>query len=120
MNNKDNNGDTALHMVMIRQDYDAATLLLQNGAEVMGSGFEDTTVLMKPFLEEEVIEDLESEMIISEEEADEWSNRCIKLVLSHWLSMEAHKMYVDNKLRDQSAEDEVKEDHRHWAKRQKR
>jgi serine/threonine-protein phosphatase 6 regulatory ankyrin repeat subunit B len=50
INVADENGDTALHIAMMDLNSDAVKLLLENGAEVLGSGYEGTTVLMKPFV----------------------------------------------------------------------
>jgi ankyrin repeat protein len=50
VNNKDNNGDIALHLAVLANNLSLVELLLEKGAEVMGSGLEGTTVLMKPFL----------------------------------------------------------------------
>jgi ankyrin repeat protein len=55
INNKDADGDTALHMAMAWGINMAVELLLEKGAEVMGIGCRGTTVLMKPFLEEEFV-----------------------------------------------------------------
>jgi ankyrin repeat protein len=50
INVADENGDTALHIAMMHLNSCAVRLLLENGAEVLGSGYEGTTVLMKPFV----------------------------------------------------------------------
>jgi ankyrin repeat protein len=51
VNHKDFNGDTALHMVLVKRlGLSAVQLLLKEGAEVFGVGYGGTTVLMKPFL----------------------------------------------------------------------
>lgn len=55
INAADDNGDSALHLAMAHVNLDAVKLLLENGAEVLGSGYEGTTVLMKPFLDVGVV-----------------------------------------------------------------
>jgi ankyrin repeat protein len=51
VNHRDVNGDTALHIAMLRWGGPAAVeLLLYEGADVFGAGYGGTTVLMKPFL----------------------------------------------------------------------
>jgi serine/threonine-protein phosphatase 6 regulatory ankyrin repeat subunit B len=50
VNYRDVNRDTALHMAMVGSSPPNVKLLLEKGAEVLSSGYQDTTVLMKPFL----------------------------------------------------------------------
>jgi hypothetical protein len=56
VNNEDINGDTALHFAMLWSTRRAVKLLLEKGADVLGVGYEGTTVLMKPFLSKDVLE----------------------------------------------------------------
>jgi hypothetical protein len=51
VNDKDNNGDTAIHMAMMTLNTEAVDLLLCKGADVMCSGWQGTTVLMKALLD---------------------------------------------------------------------
>jgi ankyrin repeat protein len=50
VNNKAKNGDTALHMAMASRNPRAVKLLLDKGAEVLGSRRDSMTVLMEPFV----------------------------------------------------------------------
>jgi hypothetical protein len=49
VNSADDDGNTALHYAMLAGCPGTVRLLLDRGAEVQGSGFEDSTVLMKLF-----------------------------------------------------------------------
>jgi ankyrin repeat protein len=55
VNKRDHNGDTALHFAMVGGTLRSVRLLLKNGADVLASGYEGTTVLMKPFLERKIV-----------------------------------------------------------------
>jgi hypothetical protein len=55
INNRDPNGDTALHMAMMDFNVIAVKLLLDIGADVLSSGYKGSTVLMKPFFGDDVI-----------------------------------------------------------------
>jgi ankyrin repeat protein len=57
VNNKDTNEDTALHIAMMGCYLPTVKLLLENGAEVLGSGHDHTTTLMKPFLKDVLFSD---------------------------------------------------------------
>jgi ankyrin repeat protein len=86
INNKDVNGDTALHMAMLWGINKTVKLLLEKGAEVLGSGCRGTTVLMKPFLEKEAVASEYCEIWcppISQTKAvaDAYANACLRLVL---------------------------------------
>jgi ankyrin repeat protein len=71
INDRDDNGDTALHMAMADSNSGAVKLLLKNGAEVLGSGYEGSTVLMKPFLDAEVISRVYEGLEMSRDDMDE-------------------------------------------------
>jgi ankyrin repeat protein len=70
INDRDDNGDTALHMAMADSNSGAVELLLENGAEVLGSGYEGSTVLMKPFLGAEVISRVYEGLVMSRDEVE--------------------------------------------------
>jgi hypothetical protein len=55
VNSKDINGDTALHIAMVARNVRAVKLLLNAGSNVICSGCEGTTALMKPFVDEDVV-----------------------------------------------------------------
>jgi ankyrin repeat protein len=55
VNHADMNGDTALQAAMIESNLNAVKLLLEKGADALGSGYQDTTALMKPFLDNEAL-----------------------------------------------------------------
>jgi ankyrin repeat protein len=48
LNDSDVDGDTALHVAMTYANLAAVKLLLESGAEVLGSGHQGYTALMKP------------------------------------------------------------------------
>jgi ankyrin repeat protein len=50
---QDNNGDTALHFAMLASCDNTVSTLLRTGADAMIRGYEDTTVLMKPFFDDD-------------------------------------------------------------------
>jgi ankyrin repeat protein len=58
INEKDFNGDSALHLSMVEGSIRVVKMLLEKGADVLGCGFEGTTVLMKQFMDSDVYEDL--------------------------------------------------------------
>jgi hypothetical protein len=65
----------------------AVELLLEKGVEVMGCGFEGTTVLMKPFLAEEVVISDYGEIFRyprsqTKAVADAYASDCLRLVLN--------------------------------------
>jgi hypothetical protein len=102
INDRDDNGDTALHMAMIEVFIPTLKLLLKNGAEVLGSGYEGTTVLMKPFLDAEVVSRVYEGLEMSRDEAeaegdggeddgseaDRSTSTCLRLILDGILSKE--------------------------------
>jgi ankyrin repeat protein len=55
VNSKDITGDTALHIAMVARNIRAVKLLLKAGSDVICSGYEGTTALMKPFVDEDVV-----------------------------------------------------------------
>jgi ankyrin repeat protein len=55
VNGRADNGDTALHVAMVRGDLRAVKLLLEQGADMMSISHDGTTVLMKPFLARDVL-----------------------------------------------------------------
>jgi hypothetical protein len=77
VNNKDINGDTALHMAMVGSCPKLVKLLLEKGAEVLGSGYADATVLIKPFM---VVSTVNGDSRTSDEK-DEDISKCVKEVL---------------------------------------
>jgi hypothetical protein len=90
VNHADVNGDTALHMAMLRcSGARAVESLLQKGAEVLGVGYGGTTVLMKPFLT--VDEDVINEQYGNCEFPDEADyidveiSTCLQFILDHVL-----------------------------------
>jgi ankyrin repeat protein len=88
VNNKDNNGDTALHIAMLGCCEPTVELLLENGAEVLGSGYGDTTVLMKPFLGDDDVSTLSEGLnnrirCRSDRSRDSCANSCLVTVLDH-------------------------------------
>lgn len=92
VNDVDDCGDTALDMAMLSRNTKSVDLLLVKGADVMHSGWEGTTVLMKPFLDrdDETVDARFADMRFPDDyhESDDVLNdlktqRCIRLVLSH-------------------------------------
>jgi ankyrin repeat protein len=55
VNNKDINGDTAIHVATMAGNEKAVEHLLSMDADVMGSGLEQTTSLMKPFMGRDIV-----------------------------------------------------------------
>jgi ankyrin repeat protein len=51
LNHADDNGDTALHIAMVSHNVKAVKSLLEKEVDVMGSGWQGTTALMKLFLD---------------------------------------------------------------------
>jgi hypothetical protein len=51
LNHADDNGDTALHIAMVSHNVKAVKYLLEKEVDVMGSGWQGTTALMKLFLD---------------------------------------------------------------------
>jgi ankyrin repeat protein len=99
INDKDDNGDTALHMPMMYANKATLDLLLENGADVFVTGYEGSTVLMKPFFDDdlvsEVYDDLDVRIFEPEEEseedrkeADEAISLCLKTVIERILPEE--------------------------------
>jgi hypothetical protein len=93
VNHADVNGDTALHMAMLRgAGPRAVKLLLEKGADVFSVGYGGTTVLMKPFLtvDQGVIAakyaDCEPYDGRSRELADTATSDCLEAVLDRALS----------------------------------
>jgi hypothetical protein len=87
VNDRDQYGDTALQLAMTAQNAEAVSILLLKGAEVMGSGWHDTTALMKPFLDYDNVRKYFADAITSfyphsPEELDLKTQRCLELVLS--------------------------------------
>jgi hypothetical protein len=79
-------------MAMLSRNTKSVDLLLVKGAEVMHSGWEGTTVLMKPFLDrdDETVDARFADMRFPDDyhKSDDVMNdlktqRCIRLVLSH-------------------------------------
>jgi hypothetical protein len=91
VNNKDVNGDTALHLAMVGGSQpDTVKLLLGKGADILGSGLAGTTVLMKPLLPMEVImdtyEDIYWNMDFLENPMDDaCASECLRSVLDELL-----------------------------------
>jgi ankyrin repeat protein len=93
VNDADKNGDTVLHMAMMALNVNAVDLLLCQGADMMGSGWQGTTVLMKALLDTEhdasVVDEFSdvissmTHVADSPSDQDLMSQRCIKRVLSH-------------------------------------
>jgi hypothetical protein len=68
-------------------------LLLENGAEVFGAGWNDTTVLMKPFLvvDKDVVATEYAEFELPDDSQDEdlvdlTTSDCLRTLLDHILS----------------------------------
>jgi hypothetical protein len=55
-------------MAMMDFNSDAVKLLLEKGAEVLGSGYEGTTVLMKPFLDNDTASRIYAGMEVENED----------------------------------------------------
>jgi ankyrin repeat protein len=90
VNAKHDNKDTAFHWAMMGSNERAASLLLSKGAEVLNVGYMDTTVLMKPLLDEEMRSryvgprSLDSAVSPDDQQlADAAANACLRLVLEH-------------------------------------
>jgi ankyrin repeat protein len=86
VNSRDLCGDTGLHLAMVTANAEAVYLLLSKQADVLGSGFEDTTVLMKPFIDDEMLSRLFGAMLYREgartfTTSDERINSCLQMVL---------------------------------------
>jgi ankyrin repeat protein len=87
VNSRDDNGDTALHFAMAGSYHSVVELLLKNGAEVLGSGYEGTTVLMKPSLTKDFVtstyEDIPLKDISRNDSigTDEQASICLQMVL---------------------------------------
>jgi ankyrin repeat protein len=88
VNHRDVNGDTALHMAMMGGNHLSVPLLLEKGAKVLGSGYEEMTVLMKLFMSDEAIESTYPHIcwhISNIPEVNPWDNpdvdECLRIVL---------------------------------------
>jgi ankyrin repeat protein len=87
VNHADINGDTALHMVLLKRSGPAAVqLLLDKGADVFGVGPGATTVLMRPFSAINGAPPFAEE---AEEAADSTASECLRLLMEHTLSVSA-------------------------------
>jgi hypothetical protein len=93
INATDDNGDTALHMAMMQAHPAPVKLLLKNGADVLGSGYEGSTVLMKPFFDRDTISrayagmdvvrnDPETDSADDRKEDDERIQSCLQYVIN--------------------------------------
>jgi ankyrin repeat protein len=85
---QDKYGDTALHFAMLASCDKTVNMLVHLGADVLVCGYEGTTVLMKPFLDE----DHELRAVVSANnngaaavDTDEQISRCLRLIISHLL-----------------------------------
>jgi hypothetical protein len=84
----DDSGDSALDIAMMILHSECVQELLCKGAEVLGTGWQDMTVLMKPFLDhdDELTEihyrDIRLLRDESEDDKDLMTQRCLELVLS--------------------------------------
>jgi ankyrin repeat protein len=86
VSNREKNGDTALHFAMVSRNLPTVKLLLENGAEVLGSGYEGTTALMKALLDPEIILSKyggtrHNVYYTRETEKDADTHACLKVVL---------------------------------------
>jgi serine/threonine-protein phosphatase 6 regulatory ankyrin repeat subunit B len=87
VNHADVNGDTALHMAMLRRAGPAAVqLLLDKGADVFGVGSGATTVLMKPFSSIDGVPPVAEGAVTV---ADWTISECLRPVMEHMLSVSA-------------------------------
>jgi ankyrin repeat protein len=88
INAKQIDGDTALHYAMLAGCPDTVRLLLDKGAEVLGGGRGDTTVIMKPFWDRnEVSSDFDGivgpySAAEHPSETDAQIDACLRMVLS--------------------------------------
>jgi hypothetical protein len=95
VNSKDNDDNTALHYAMLAGQPDTVRVLLEKGADILGCGLGDTTVLMKLFWDREQLENDFGEMFpepSSDPGTTQSSNTrdleidtCIRIVYSHFL-----------------------------------
>jgi ankyrin repeat protein len=88
VNDRDDAGDTVLDFAMMVGDQSTVELLLAKGAEVLGSGYGGTTVLMKPLLGDDdlstISEGLNKQIgDISDRRIDSCANSCLVAVLEH-------------------------------------
>jgi ankyrin repeat protein len=83
----DANGDSSLHIAMVAVHRAALRILLDMGAKVLESGYEDTTVLMKPFLGASLLSEHYSHVhplaVGAAAEYDAEASACLELVLQH-------------------------------------
>jgi ankyrin repeat protein len=93
VNNKDVNGDTALHLAMVGgKNLDTVKLLLEKGADALGMGFKGTTVLMKPLLPMDFIEEAyiyhtiswRQDYLSTSTDVDIRASECLKAILD-WM-----------------------------------
>jgi hypothetical protein len=87
---QDKNGDTALHFAMLASCDKIVSMLVNLGADVLVCGYEGTTVLMKPFLDE----DLELRAVVPANtdgaaavDMDVQISRCLVLIIGEMLKM---------------------------------
>jgi ankyrin repeat protein len=89
-------GDTALHMAMLSSSGpEAVKLLLEKGADVFSVGYGGMTVLMKPFLTDDVdvIEREYADLDLPDDSqgstiADSTISDCLKAMLDHVVALE--------------------------------
>jgi hypothetical protein len=97
INDKDDNGDTALHMPMMYANKATLDLLLENGADVFVTGYEGSTVLMKPFFDNNLVLGVYRDLHVrvfeprensedGKKEADEAISLCLKSIIERILS----------------------------------
>jgi ankyrin repeat protein len=89
VNHADVNGDTALHMAMLRRTgCSVVQLLLEKGADTLGVGYGGTTVLTKQFaaVDRDIILREYGIRVPAEELADSTITENLKVILDHVLS----------------------------------